>query len=160
MVESETKKLVKQTREKVENFFGPTDMKGKQMLEEIPEKTLKFIQKQRFVSRTTLVELDSSSENTGLIEEEYSMEFLKLLGYKNCDKGEIFNKLLKFDIQRSYSTEDFLATILKTIFGKKKYDDESEEIKNRVVNQDLIVRGKGENAFSFTPMMWEEKWIG
>ena len=157
VVMSENKKLYKQRHEKTENLFD-SDMMERHMIEELSAKTKKFILKMPYMSRTTLVEVDSTSENTGLIQEEYSMEYLKLLGYKECEKDYISKELLKFNIQKSIKTKDFLASIYSLFSDKKSKVEDSSQM-NSDSNQDLIMRCKGKNAFNFSPMMWDEKWI-
>ena len=80
-----------------------------------------------FRTKTEKIEAHAKNEITGCIEEEFSMSYLNVLGYSIEDKDEIFTKLKKFEIQRSFSVrlfyswfEEYIERMGYMLTGKNK----------------------------------------
>ena len=91
----------------------------KKILKEIDQETMNFILNQPYFSKLEHIELVATSENTGLIEEEYSMAFLKIKGYSLQDIETITSKLLRMDIQQEYIIRDFYNAAINMLARKK-----------------------------------------
>ena len=110
------------------------------------------------MSRTSLAKTNDSSEYS-LIEEEYSLKYLRLLGYEEADKNEILRKLLRFEIQKAFRTRNFYNSIIHFFVEPKDvFNDDIVELENIKPGGKLLLRGKDENIFTFLPTIWEENW--
>lgn len=131
---------------------------SKVYLKQIPQNTLDWILGQPFISRTTKYEIVESSDESGLIEEEYNMELLKLMGFDENDTNEILSKLLRFLIQKSIYTKDYfsLTTVNLLQIESPKFTIDRDDIDRNVL---FFLKDKnGNNPIQFKLTRFEEKW--
>ena len=100
---------------------------------------------------------------SGLIEEEYSMPFVNLLGYTVSDMEELIIKFRNFDIQQSMYTKSYINNVLDTINKVRSGSNGSNLDKNTNYSkflENLIVKDKfGNDAIKFKCQVWEERWF-
>ena len=65
---------------------------------------MSFISSQPYFSITQKCENTVTDERTGIIEQEFSMNFFNERGYTKEDKEEILTKLLTCELQSEYYT--------------------------------------------------------
>ena len=65
---------------------------------------MSFISSQPYFSITQKCENTVTDEKTGIIEQEFSMNFFNERGYTKEDKEEILTKLLTCELQSEYYT--------------------------------------------------------
>ena len=146
----------------------------KQMIKEIDEKTKKYILSQPCVTRLTKIDLFDKTENTGLIEEEYNMAFVKMLGYREeSDMDELMAKFLKLDIQKSWYTKQSYNNIYdmnQRLFSNPNIKNKSDPTKPATINDQkfegtifnerfYVKNNNGDDAFEFRIVVYEEKWF-
>ena len=116
-------KTLKSFKEAIKNeIFLITNnplVNNKKIIKEINQETMNFISKQPYLSKVENIEFFATSENTGLIEEEYNMAFLKMKGYNSKDIETIISKLVKMEIQQELVTRDFYNMAISMLSRKK-----------------------------------------
>ena len=99
--------------------INTVNIKPKKMkLWQIDDKLKAYLLTQPQRTRTVKYVRDPDEESTGQIQEEFNMDLLKLMGYKDADTNDIFSELLNFKIQRSIICPDFCELTEK---WKKKF---------------------------------------
>ena len=110
-----------------------------------------------YKTRIVKYEKDVRNEYTGLVEEEYNLPYLKLIGYDESQKDEIISKFLSFDIQRAFFIPDFYGAI-KEFFEKQKKTSQLN-LNKFFLEAKLIINGKEGNPFrKCKHNIFEEKW--
>ena len=162
-----SKSLIRFYKDQVENSDT-----SKKFIKEIDQNTLNYIHKGPFFSRISKVDLQGSNENSGLIQEEYSMSFLKLMGYDYSDTDQILSKFMKHEIQNSFYTKSFLNNVCDLLPTSKNVCDSSNRchvygldlekhkiLAPKTLTEHFCLRNKhGEDCVEFMLIIWEEKW--
>ena len=106
-----------------------------------------------YYARVTKLEIIPSSEESGLIEEEYSQPFLRLLGYDVKDEGQILNRIVKFLAQKSIYTKYYLDLTISVLNGK---NSKNAGLTSHVSCQ--LIDKYGEDIGEYYLCTHEERW--
>ena len=106
------------------------DTNGRTYIKKIDEETHIFLKTQPLIIRQHKNEFKATSDETGLIQEEYNWPYQNQLGYHKEDEREILHKLLTFEILKSVCTRDTYETITALLSCNRhtKYDKEQCKI--------------------------------
>ena len=85
-------------------------------IKEIDKETLSFIKTQPYNSRQHKIEFNATSDETGLVQEEYNWPYQNQLGYEKEDMEEVLHRLLKSGIANSIYTRETYQ-IINSIFN-------------------------------------------
>ena len=128
----------------------------------IDEKTKKYILEQPYLSRTFKMDLFNKTENSVLIEEEYSMDFVKKMGYQESDMDELFLGFLRLNIQKFMyvkSAYNNILDICQRIMKKLNTKDDPTKTVYSVFSEKFISRDKyGDDAYEREIHVYEERW--
>ena len=128
------------------------------MISKIRIKSLESILKLPYLARTTKIESDATSEVSGIVEEEISMELLKLMGFSEEDKADIGLRLLKFMLYKSVSVLDIYSALKMTVPNKRLADiDDSGNLPKSGVR--ILLKDRyGNNAVESGVVRFEDRW--
>ena len=158
--EDKIKKLTQEPR--CLGIMGETN-NGIFFIQTIDEKTKKYILEQPCFTRTCKIDLMKINANTGLIEEEYNMDYVKLMGYdEESDMDELLTKFLRLDIQKSGYVKNFYNHILDVNQRFVENFNLKVNSTNSVCTsfqEKAIMRDKnGEDGSKFQVDIYEERW--
>ena len=151
------KSLIRYYRNKVENSDT-----SKVFVKQIDQDTLNYVYKGPYFNRISKVDLEGSNENSGLIQEEYSMSFLKMMGYDYSDIDELLSKFMKNQIQHSFYTKSYVNNVSDVINKNclNCFDLENGKIlAPKPLFERFCLRNRyGEDCVEFRVNTWEQKW--
>ena len=132
-------------------------------IKSIDEKTKKYILEQPYISRTFMIDLYNPKGNPGIIAEEYSMDFVKMMGYQESDMAEILFNFLRLNIQKS----SYVANVYNHILAfsqrlMNKFDTKADPTKTDcfVFSEKVIIKDKyGSDAYERGISIYEERWF-
>ena len=102
---------------------------------------------------------NNSTEELGLIEEEFNMPFLNLMGYTEENKGEIYKDLLNSKIQTSIYTKDVFE-IMQSIFDNTNLQLNRNNLDSIAHPGSYTLRDKhGNDVMKFRFKKLQENWI-
>ena len=132
-------------------------------IQTIDEKTKKYILEQPYLTRTSKIDLTNISTKPGLIEEEYNMDYVKLMGYhEESDMDELMTKFLGLDIQKSTYVKSSYNNILdfsQRLMKNFDFKDDSTKTTCYSFQEKFIMRDKnGEDGFKLQVDLYEERW--
>ena len=110
-----------------------------------------------YLARISKQELIPSSEETGLIGEEYSQPFLRLLGFhEEKETDYILHRLLKFLAQKSIYTKKYFDSVIS--FLPRKNCKDIGLISTPTQQTYILVDKDGKDIGEFYLNQFEEKW--
>ena len=152
----ESHEINKCNLEELKNKFGKK-MITKIAIKTIDENTQNKVFKEAYLSRTFKFDFKKSDIGSGLIQEEYSMPFVNLLGYTVSDMEEIISKLLRFEIQQSMYTTNNIQNVFDTI---NKIRNGINVNTGHALVENLKIKDRfGNDAVKFRLHCWEERWF-
>ena len=108
------------------------------------------------------MDLFNKTENSVLIEEEYSMDFVKKMGYQESDMDELFLGFLRLNIQKFMyvkSAYNNILDICQRIMKKLNTKDDPTKTVYSVFSEKFISRDKyGDDAYEREIHVYEERW--
>lgn len=131
--------------------------------------TLKWIKEQPYFIRVQTLNKHLKDQSLSLIEESFSINYLKLLGLDTNNTDEIHSLLKKFKISGNFSTNDFLGSychreMLSEGHGDRRYQDYVNcglQMPHVIVpNRSILIQNveNGEGLYVGHFVIWNETW--
>ena len=128
-------------------------------IKEIDKETLTFIKTQPYNSRQHKIEFNATSDETGLVQEEYNWPYQNQLGYQKEDTEEVLHILLKSGITKHICTRETYQ-IINSIFTSNRHTKIDKKLQRASHEGTLLLIDRYNNEkYEYKMMILEESYV-